>query len=1826
MRNQLLPPAGRALIAACFLLAACAAPPAGPADPADATRTEAIARWTHEQSHDAALQLAHAYFPELQPAPAAAALDNDTLTARATAGGVLDLRTRGRAFTVTPHAAPAAALDLRDDAAFAGPRHLWWPAGRAVARGQGWQAARLEEAWILDELPARPVHRATYTVELPAGVRRVRDAGAWLEFLDEAARPILRFHPSVARDAHGASRDGRAWIASAHAAQDEDVLVVEGPRIELTTEVALAGLVPPLVIDPGWSSTASMAVARGQHAAIQLPDGKVLVAGGVNQLGFVAAAELYDPATGTWSSAGTPGIVGNVTNALLLPTGKVLVLTDGSTTGRLYDPVTATWSSTGAMSALRLMPTLTLLRSGQVLVAGGSNLNTAELYDPATNTFTVTGSMSVAHRSHTATLLRDGRVLVVSGFGASGEIPVAELYDPAAGTWSLAAPPLVPRHYATATLLPDGRVLLAGGFAGSGVTNHAELYDPAANTWTATGALGHPRNGHSATLMPDGKVLVVGGSDMARNPQLMAELYDPASGTWSMATTLAVARENHTATLLTNGKVLVAGGYSLALPSTYYADVELFRSDAFLLADVPQGATPQEYPLTALLPTGEVLITGGADAGAPVARALRFDPQSRTTAPAASPASPHHHGTATLLETGEVLLVGGFDTGGSAITIAERYDPTTDAWSPAASLNVARARHTATRLSDGRVLVVGGEDGPVTQPMAELYDPATNSWQPTGHILPRRYHAAALLPDGRVLVAGGQMGEGGPFLNDAQLYDPASNIWRSAASLASARADFTLTLLPTGEVIAVGGAGAAPAEIYDPVTNTWRPATSFGAQAGHAATLLPSGMLFTAGGLAGSFQIFDPALGEVTSLASGMTGGFGAIALPSGEALVVGGTGTGHLYDPSAAQPAWRPVVTGPEVITSACPATIQGQLFFGISAGSNGTYNDSSANLPVLRLQDPESGHLWTLPGTDMSPTATTVEVPSLRPGIYALTVFSNGNAGGRVVTVQENQAPSAISATVSTQEDTPVAITLGGTDPDPGQSLTWEIDAAPSNGTLSGTPPDLVYAPDPGFVGTDTFTFVVRDCGLTSAPATIIVEVTAAEPPVITCPDDVTLEATAAWGVVASWPDATADKGTITYAPARDTVLPLGTTTVTATATDDGGKTASCTFDVHVQDTTPPALTCPPDLLVEATSADGAPADFAPVATDAVTAAPEVSASHEPGSTFPLGETSVTVAARDEAGNESSCTLIVTVVDTTPPALTCPADVEVTAASAEGAAVEFGAATASDAVTTEPDLAYSVASGSTLPVGATTVTVRATDAAGNDATCTFVVTVREPPVVEPPAEEPAAPGVARLVGGGCQSADGAAPLASLLVIGLLAWGARRRRVGVAAATAAVALTAVEARAQITPMNLERLRFDPAATDALLVDTGRLLEEGGYRLSLLGNYERGSLYVRTADDEEHPLVRDRAVFWLAGAWSPVAGLELSARLPVIAAQGGADVGSIGGVHAPSSAGLGTPEVGARVALLGSHRPVRLALGMDVGLPGGSAEAFGRQDAWNGMYVAPRVALSTDAGPLVIGGNAGVRVRGTSELPGPDVGSELEQSLVVATRGEGLRGEIAMHAAESLVSTDVEVELLGGLRLPIGSGFEAFGAAGRGFTDIPGTPSLRMLAGIAWAQSPARRPVVQQVEPAPAPAPAPVQERKPEPAPAPAPPPPAPAPAADDALSAEDLLVHFAVGQAELTADGERRLDAIAAYLQRHAELQLEIHGHTDDSGSPAINAPLSRERARRVRDALVARGVSPDRLRTAGHGETRPVASNETEEGRRRNRRVDLVIVGAAD
>ena len=229
-----------------------------------------------------------------------------------------------------------------------------------------------------------------------------------------------------------------------------------------------------------------MAIARRDHTATLLQNGKVLVVGGTGS-GILSSGELYDPLTDSWSSAGSMAVARRDHTATLLQNGKVLVAGgfDGSAhaSAEIYDTATGSWSSAGTMVAARYAHTATLLTNGKVLVSGGSNwtiaLDAAELYDPSSDSWSGTSTMATARYGHQSTLLHNGNVLVVGGSNYGSVHSSAELFDSAAGRWNGAGTMATARFFPTATLLQNGNVLVAGGADGSIAVSSAELYRPA---------------------------------------------------------------------------------------------------------------------------------------------------------------------------------------------------------------------------------------------------------------------------------------------------------------------------------------------------------------------------------------------------------------------------------------------------------------------------------------------------------------------------------------------------------------------------------------------------------------------------------------------------------------------------------------------------------------------------------------------------------------------------------------------------------------------------------------------------------------------------------------------------------------------------------------------------------------------------------------------------------------------------------------------------------------------------------------------------------------------------------------------------------------------------------------------------------------------------------------------------------------------------------------------------------------------------------------------------------------------------------------------------
>jgi hypothetical protein len=228
-----------------------------------------------------------------------------------------------------------------------------------------------------------------------------------------------------------------------------------------------------------FSSTGRMLTARADSTAALLADGRVLICGGVDRgMNALSSAELYDPATGTFIPTGSMNEPhGAAHTATVLKDGRVLIAGGGSgrypsqsiyRSAEIYDPATGKFTSTGQMTAARHKHAAVLLPDGRILIVGGSDnrdwqgqYSSAELYNPRTGTFTTTRSMGATRFKlpDAVVLLASGKVLIAGGSS------FAEIYDPGENAFHKTGGGLGTAHFfASATLLRDGKALITGGY------------------------------------------------------------------------------------------------------------------------------------------------------------------------------------------------------------------------------------------------------------------------------------------------------------------------------------------------------------------------------------------------------------------------------------------------------------------------------------------------------------------------------------------------------------------------------------------------------------------------------------------------------------------------------------------------------------------------------------------------------------------------------------------------------------------------------------------------------------------------------------------------------------------------------------------------------------------------------------------------------------------------------------------------------------------------------------------------------------------------------------------------------------------------------------------------------------------------------------------------------------------------------------------------------------------------------------------------------------------------------------------------------------------
>lgn len=505
---------------------------------------------------------------------------------------------------------------------------------------------------------------------------------------------------------------------------------------------------------------------------------------------------------------------------------------------------------------------------------------------------------------------------------------------------------------------------------------------------------------------------------------------------------------------------------------------------------------------------------------------------------------------------------------------------------------------------------------------------------------------------------------------------------------------------------------------------------------------------------------------------------------------------------------------------------------------------------------------------------------------------------------------------------------------------------------------------------------------------------------------------------------------------------------------------------------------------------------------------------------------------------------------------------------------------------------------------------------------------------------------------GGGCSTGGGGLGFGALAALALLT--RRRRAVAAAAVVAGVALPHLASAQLMESGNFGVERFQLASDREGMFNVEGAEVRGNMAVSaaLWAGLANDPLVVYRGQpgDRIGSLVANRAAGSLSASISPRRWLQVGFDLPLVLYQNRPSSSAIAPMDLGSSFGTSNLRVIPKfVVLHQADYGVSLAVVPTVIMPTHSTSDAYLDD--HGFAFAPELALSKRWTGWRASMDAGYHARQRATLLNQTVDDELFARAGVgyqfADRGGApvgvdvtMSGATAARAPFQRVNED-HLEALVGATYDFTNGAQVFGGVGAGLRKGYGTPDWRSLVGVrigfGGTSAPPSRP--RKIEPLPPvvdpepevvpPAP-PVVDPEPEVVPPPVVVPPAPPPVVvpppvtiDNCKLNLNESVHFKTDRAEIESSSFKLLDDVAAVLASHGELKIEIEGHTDSRGDDGYNKKLSQRRSEAVVAYLVNKGTDKSRLTGRGFGEEKPIADNNTDDGRALNRRVVFAIVG---
>jgi len=404
-----------------------------------------------------------------------------------------------------------------------------------------------------------------YEVTLGPALARLRVASDFVEALDPNGVARLRTAPAYAVDSSGARRLLRPSVER-----------LASDRFALSFTLDAEGMRPPIAIDPAWSTTASLAVARDAAAAAMLPGKKVIIAGG---RGDRTDTEIYDAATSSWTS-GPPLLIGRTSPAVAtLSDGRVMfcagIVGATNASADIYDPTSGTFKAATLAPVGFRVPVPVMVGPDRVLfqALGGS-----VVYDGKLDTWTVVTPATV-RVGHGAVRLPSGKALIVGGTDSAGTVlSAAEEFDPSTNTFATVGS-LATARKSFSIVIANGKALVIGGdngASGTTILDSVEVYDPSTSKWSAGPKMPTRRRSHRSLTLPDSRVLTVGGETLAALDK-SAIMLDATSTTWLAAGALAHGREDFPLVPIDSAvsAALAIGGYDGGIRK----DVEVFAPE-----------------------------------------------------------------------------------------------------------------------------------------------------------------------------------------------------------------------------------------------------------------------------------------------------------------------------------------------------------------------------------------------------------------------------------------------------------------------------------------------------------------------------------------------------------------------------------------------------------------------------------------------------------------------------------------------------------------------------------------------------------------------------------------------------------------------------------------------------------------------------------------------------------------------------------------------------------------------------------------------------------------------------------------------------------------------------------------------------------------------------------------------------------------------------------------------------------------------------------------------------------------------------------------------